>query len=124
MSKDSNNTIIIGKIAYIPRKMFIHQGYEIYTFVDEPTYRKNKTVGTKFFEDMQRNDCVSWGTDANGEHFIEYIYQAPSEYEDMVITSADALGILRNYIKVDIENQMDELQQDYVAVENAQLIGE
>lgn len=124
MSKDSNNTIIIGKIAYFPdMKAFLHQGYKVYTIVDSPIYRSESSIGQKFFEDMQKNDCVSWGTEANGDHFVEYIYQAPSEYEDMVIKTCDALDYLRNCIKVDIEIQMDELQQDYAAVENAQLIG-
>ena len=124
MSKDSNNTIIIGKIAYIPdMKTFIHQGYTVYTIVDNPIYRSKNNIGQKFIDEMQNNDCVSWGTEANGDNFIEYIYQAPSDYKRMEITTDEALSILRNYIKVDIENQMDDLQKEYTAVENAQLIG-
>lgn len=120
----NNNTIIFGRISYACNiKAFVNQGCEVYKIINGSKYKNNSTVGKTYLEDMSNNDGVVWGTGSDGDHYVEYVYKAPEQYKGLEMSTKDALEWLRNAIKVDIERQMDELQQDYAAVENAQLIG-
>lgn len=124
MSKDSNNTIIIGKIAYFPdMKAFLHQGYTVHVIMDGPIYRHDGRVSKAFMRDVKDNDNIIWGTTPNGEDYVEYIYQAPEEYKDVVISTAAALAFLRKLIKDDITRKINELKEEYKVVKAAKLLG-